>query len=130
VDVVRPGGDQEKAHNLQSELSRTGPFAGRTWRDAPDGGWWSWEMKVLGEVPLTLACTYWGDDAPPRTFDILVDGQKIATQSLDHGKPGEFFTVEYSIPAELTRGKERVTVMFRGQKGHTAGGVFSCSILK
>ena len=87
-------------------------------------------MKVQADVPLVLACTYWGDDVPPRTFDILVDGQKIATQSLDHSKPGEFFTVEYPIPAELVRDTDKVTEMFRGQQGNTAGGVFGCAILK
>jgi DUF1680 family protein len=130
VDFVRPGDESEKAHNLKAESSHTGMHLGRGWRDAPAGGWWSWEMKVAGEGPLKLACTYWGDDVPPRTFDIVVDGRTIATQSLNRSKPGEFFTVEYAIPAELTRGKEKVTVMFRGQAGNTAGGVFGCAILK
>ena len=131
VDVVKPGSDAEKTHNLaKSESSRTGVHMGRAWRDAADGGWWSWEMKVRTDVPVVLACTYWGDDVPPRTFDILVDDQKLATQSLDRSKPGEFFAVEYPIPAEFVRGKDKVTVTFRAHPGNTAGGVFGCAILK
>jgi len=74
-------------------------------------------------------CTQWGSDRR-RTFDILVDGQKIATQTLNANKPNEFFDEEYKIPAELTRGKDKVTVKFQAQPGGVAGGVFGCVMLK
>ena len=80
---------------------------------------------------MTLDVTYWGDETGPRTFDILVNGQKIATQSLDHNKPGEFFDVEYPIPAALTAGAgNTITVRFQAHDGSTAGGVFGCATLK
>ena len=130
VDEVRPGDEaSEKAHNLKAEKSAVGNLMGRGWRHA-EGGWWSWELKVLPDAPTMLACMYWGDDVPPRTFDILVDGRKIATQSLDHNRPGEFFRVEYALPAELLRGKGKVTVQFRAHAGNTAGGVFGCATLR
>jgi hypothetical protein len=76
-----------------------------------------------------LVCTYWGSDVR-KTFDILVDGQKIATQTLSGSKPGAFFDVDYKIPAELTRGKDKVTVKFQAEPGGVAGGVCGCVMLK
>lgn len=130
VDCVVPA-DQaiEKAHNLQGENTQAGPFRDKAWRHA-HSGWFSWDLEVLPDVPMTLGCLYWGDDVPPRTFDILVDGSKIATESLNKNRPGEFFRVEYPIPQELTQGKAKVTVRFQAHEGNTAGGVFECATLQ
>ena len=87
-------------------------------------------MKVLPDRPMTLLCTYWGDEGGRRTFDILVDGEKIATQTLLHNEPGEFFDVEYPIPPKLTSGKTTVTVRFQAHPANSAGGGVGCEILK
>ncbi|OHB70040.1 MAG: hypothetical protein A2V70_16950 [Planctomycetes bacterium RBG_13_63_9] len=130
VDECKIGDRQsEQAHALKHDRSQSSPFGGRVWRHAHNG-WFSYELKVLPDEPMTLACTYWGDDAGQRTFDVLVEGQKIATQTLNRDKPGEFFEVEYRIPEELTRGKEKVTVRFQAHPDNTAGGVFGCAMLK
>jgi hypothetical protein len=47
----------------------------------------------------------------PRSFDVLVDGEKIATQTLEI-HPGELFDFEYPLPEQLMRGKERITMKF------------------
>ena len=65
----------------------------RAARHAVDGGWFSYELKVHADTPQDLVCTYWGSDGGNRVFDILVDGEKIATQKLAANKPGEFFDV-------------------------------------
>jgi DUF1680 family protein len=129
VDAVIPS-FRESEHNLQSERSGSGGFGGRNWRHAGNDGWFSWDLKVLPDQPMTLAVTYWGDDPPPRTFDILVEGKVVATQSLNHNKPGGFFEVYYPLPEDLTRGKDKVTVKFQPHRGNTAGGVFGCRTLK
>lgn len=131
VDRVIPGDDEsESAHNLQGEGTSSGPFRDGHWRHAVDDGWWSWDMKLQPGVAMTLACEYWGSDAGSRTFDIIVDGEELATQSLNNNKPGHMFEVDYAIPEELARGKEKVTVRFRPHPGNTAGGVFGCAILR
>jgi hypothetical protein len=59
VDRVIPGdAESEAAHNLRGEATAAGPFAGRAWRHAISGGWWGWELKVLPDAEMTLACTY------------------------------------------------------------------------
>jgi hypothetical protein len=130
VDAVEIGDPtSEAAHGLKHERSQSGPFRDRVWRHAPNG-WFSYDFEVLPEEPMILGCTYWGDDVGARTFDVLVDDQKIATQTLNRNRPGELFEVEYRIPPELTRGKERITVKFQAHPDNIAGGVFGCAILK
>jgi len=130
VDVVRIGEfEPERAHNFKSERSDAGTYGGRLWRHAREG-WFSYELKVAPDKPVALVCTYWGSDGGKRAFDIMVDGEKIATQKLERNKPGEFFDVEYPIPAKLTAGKQRVTVKFQAHLQATAGGVFGLHVLK
>jgi len=119
----------EGKHNFQGSGSNTGPYGGKVWRDGRRGGWFSYDLKILPDQPATLMCTYWGSDAR-RTFDILVEGKRIATQTLNGSKPGKFFDVEYKVPAKLTRDKNKVTVKFQSQPNGVAGGVFGCVMLK
>ena len=131
VDTVAIGqADSEQQHQQQGEHTISAPFSGRAWRHADNGGWFSYDMKVLPDKPMTLMCTYWGSDVGDRQFDVLVNGTRIATQRLDRDKPGEFFDVLYTIPEELTRGQTSITVRFQAHPGNTAGGVFGCRMIK
>ncbi|PQV64208.1 hypothetical protein B1R32_10652 [Abditibacterium utsteinense] len=130
VDELRPNEQQsEQDHALKSENSQAGDFGATKWRDASDGGFFEFELQT---APLKneLSVTYWGDDNGNRNFDVLVDGQKIATQRLENNRPGEFFDVVTPIPAALTQGKKRVTVRFQAHPGQRAGGVFGARILR
>ncbi len=125
VDYVSPGeGQNEQSHKLQGERTAAGDFGGRRWRHATDGGWFSWEIKVLGGKPQELWVTYWGSDGGNRTFDLLIDGTKLATQRLQNNRPNKFYDEVYDLPAEMTQGKDRVTVKFQAHPGAWAGGVF------
>lgn len=131
VDVLRIGEMQpERDHNVTGEHTSAGEFNGRKYRHATNGGWFSFEMKVLPEEPMELLCTYWGSDPRQRLFDILVDGTRVATQTLNDGRPGEFFDVTYPIPRELTQGKAKVTVRLQAHPGKWAGGLFGCRVMK
>jgi DUF1680 family protein len=131
IDFVQPNETQpERDHNLQGERTEAGENAGRKWRHARDGGWLSFDLKILPDQPVALACSYWGSETGPRNFDILVDGKKIAAQSLQNDKPGEFFDVTYPIPQELTRGKNKITVRFQAQPGNFAGGFYGVRIIR
>ena len=131
TDVLRIGEMQpERDHNLVGENTSAGDFSGRKWRHATDGGWFAFEMKVSGDSPMELVCTYWGGDAGSRVFDILVDGVKVASQTLERNKPDQFFDTAYALPRELTNGKEKVTVRFQAQPGKLAGGLYGCRMMK
>ena len=123
VDVMHLGEMQaEHDHALVSDISYPVTYRGRNGRDARSGGFFEFTMKTR-PGPLVLQATYWGDERP-RDFDILVEGQKIATQHLDKVRPGEFFDVEYPLPEALTLGKSSLKVRFAPHEGNTAGPVF------
>jgi hypothetical protein len=129
VDSVNPGEEQnERDHNEKGEKSNSGDFGDHFYRDAADGGWFSWDLKILPDAPQELVLTYWGEDRG-RQFDILVDGQKLATERLTASHPGVYFDQAYPLPPELTRGKHTVTV--KVQASNTwAGGVFGVRMMK
>ena len=130
-DHLIPGEQQlDVDHNVQMERSDAGTAKDRRYRDASNGGWFSYDMKVPPEGPVKLLCTYWGSEANTRQFDILVDGMKIASQLLHDDRPDQFFDVEYPVPVELTRGKGRVTVRFQSGPHGIAGGVFDLRVVQ
>jgi DUF1680 family protein len=131
VDAANPGDARnERSHNFKGERTSTGDFGGRKWRHATDGGWFSWELKVLKDQPQELWVTYWGSDGGNRIFDIFVDDAKLATQKLESGQPGRFFDQVYTIPAEMVKGKDKATVKFLAHSGAWAGGVFGVRVMK
>jgi hypothetical protein len=127
VNLADRGGERQR--DLQGEKTETGEFNGRRWRHATDGGWFSYRLKVLPDQGQELLVTYWGSDAGGRVFDILIDGRKLATQTLENNWPGVFHDQVYPLPKELTEGKTAVTVKFQAHPGQTAGGIFGCAIL-
>jgi hypothetical protein len=130
VDLVQVGEDaSERAHQFKGEKTAAGLHIDRRWRHAADGGWFSYELKVLPDKPLELLVAYWGSDGGGREFDILVDGTKLATQKLQNNRPGEFYDQTDPVLPELTKGKEKVTVRFQGLPGKTAGGIFDLRII-
>jgi hypothetical protein len=130
VDRVNPGEEQnERDHKLAGERTNAGDFGDRKYRHAGDG-WFSWELKVLPAQAQELRVTYWGSDAGGRDFDILVDGEKLATEKLAGKKPGQFYDEVYPLPEKLISGKSKITVKFQAHPRNIAGGVFGCAILK
>ena len=128
VDWVAPGNaESERNHNFKGE-GNTGNFEGKTWRGARNG-WFSYELKVPPDKPVTLVCTYRGSEGPLRSFDIFVDGEKVATQKLEI-HPTELFDFEYPVPESLTKGKQRITVKFQGLPGAIAGAVFDVRVIQ
>lgn len=124
VDVVQPNDpESEEAHHVHSEGSNTGDVQGHGWRD---GNWFEWTLKNGPGAKLVV--TYWGQDSG-RTFDVLVNEQKIATETLKGGKPAGTFDVEYPIPAAL-QGASEITVRFQAHPGSNAGGVFGIAMMK
>ena len=129
IDFVTPGTKLEAAHNQQGKATGSGTAFGGKWRDAR-GGWFSYDMKVSPDAPVDLLVQYWGGDSGNRVFDILVNDKKIATQKLTNQQPGKFMDVTYAVPAELTKGKDKVTVKFLAHKGAVAGGIFGLRVVK
>jgi DUF1680 family protein len=125
IDNFRIGEMQpERDHNLKaSERSYVSDAIGRNGREARRDNYFSFEMKTNKISNCNLLLTYIGDDKD-RKFDILVEGIKIATEDWKGGKTGKFYDVEYKIPDDLLKDKEKITVRIEANYGKTAGRVF------
>jgi hypothetical protein len=131
VDFVTAGEtNSETAHVLKGDKMEVDEFINRPYR-LSRGGWFSYDLKVPAGQPAALICTYWGGERPgTRVFDILVNDQSIGSQTLATNKPGQFFDMTYPIPANLTTGKDKVTVSFKAQDDKWAGAVFDVRTVK
>ena len=124
-DFVHTGiAEQETVHNYKGKNTGIGEEDHTTWRAANNGGWMSYYLKVSPNSPVKLVCRYWGGIQRGRNFDILIDGEKVATQKLHNDNPGKFYFVTYPINENLTKGKEKITVKFVAPQKGVAGGVF------
>lgn len=120
----------ERDHDVHGEKTDAVEFAGRKLRHAYDGGWFSFRIAVPANAPADLVITYWGSETGRRTFDVLVEGQKIATTSLHRDKPEQFWDKIYPLPEHLTSGRSTVTVKFQAHPGNFAGGVFGVRVVR
>ncbi|BDI32019.1 glycosyl hydrolase [Capsulimonas corticalis] len=131
LDEFRPNEQQsETDHGLAGEKTEAGNALGRKYRHATDGGYFEFHLKTDPTVDNELVVTYWGSESGNRVFDLLVDGQTIASQILLDNKPNEFFDKSYAIPSALTHGKRTVTVRFAAHPGAMAGGIFGVRMVK
>jgi DUF1680 family protein len=133
VDSLNAGEQQpEVDHAFKGEKTNSGynQALNRNWRDARDGGWFSYILGVDKAGPLELVCTYWGGDADNREFDIQVDGVVVATEKLTGKKPGQLLEIVYQLPESALAGKKSVTVKFQAKPGQRAGGLFGCRVMK
>lgn len=129
LTFFQPGEMQpERDCNFNSEKSVNGEYMGRKWRDARDGGFFEFDMKVDPNNTCSLIIDYWGDDVGNRNFDVIVDGQIIAEQKLDRNKPGQFFNELYRIPNPEK--KSVVRVRFQAKPGAIAGGIFGARTMR
>jgi len=129
VDSISFGEQQpEIDHDLSSDRSQTGSYRGRKWRDAVDPGFIQLHMKVEPNTQQVLRATYCGDDAG-REFDILVNGNVIATQKLDRNQRGQFFDVDYPLP-NFGADTKTIEIRFVPKKGSRAGGFYGCAVMK
>jgi hypothetical protein len=123
IDVLRLGEAQaEHEHALSSDRSYTVVYRGRHGRDARSGGFLEFTLRCA-PGPLVLQATYWSDEHA-RDFDLLLDGQRVATQHLDSDARGRFFDVDYPLDAALTAGKSSVRVRIAPREGSSAGPVY------
>jgi DUF1680 family protein len=118
----------EQAHGLESENATDGFFEGGRTREARNG-WFSYELAIAADAATTIVATYRGSEGRRRVFDVLVDDQKIATESLEY-HPADALDREYALPEAVTRGKSRVTVRFQAQRDTTAGALIELRTIR
>jgi uncharacterized protein len=131
--VDQPGeAYSERDFNQRGEDTTPVRVGGRPGRSARK--WFSFDLPLGADQPLKLIVTYHGEERATRTFEILVDDARVGEQRIERHRPGSptksFFDVEYAIPAELARGKQKVTVRFQATGGNETAGVFGVRMVR
>ena len=131
VDAVVAGAAaDEEAHGLEQERASSWSLEGRSCRSTRYGGSWSYALGLPGSGPAAVRVAYWGGETRRHLFEVVAEGETLATQSLFDDRPGELYEVEYALPERLTRGKERVRVGFRTGPAQSTGAVFEVRVVR
>jgi DUF1680 family protein len=130
IAYLQPGEMQpERDFNQQGEdTSPARAVMGRPGRRGTK--WFSFDMPVDPNAKTSLVVTYHSDQRRARTFQVLVDGHKLGEQTLPESAIARFFDVEYPIPAELLKGKQKVTVRFQSVNDSEIGPVFGVRTIR
>jgi hypothetical protein len=87
-------------------------------------------LKDPKQEAAALRLTYAKADAG-RRFDILVNGHVLANVTLTGDAAGDFYTVDYPIPAALRDAAQGLlNVRFVAQAGSLAGGLYGLRLLR
>ena len=119
--------ESEKEFNQQGVETSVIRTDGRSGRRAIQ--WFSYDLPVKGQTMVTLVATYNSDQRRPRSFDVLVDGQKLGSESQLQSSLSKFYEKEYVIPAELMRHKEKLSVRFEATNGLEVTPVFGVRLI-
>ena len=132
VDFVAPGEQQpEVDHAAEKQNSNTGSNLDEFWRDARDGGYFSYKLATNGETQLNLLVRYWGAETGKRSFDIYVDDQKLTTENISgKWRKQAFQDEEYTIPSSMLEGKKAVRIKFQALSDNVAGPVYYVRLLR
>jgi DUF1680 family protein len=126
IDFVAPGEQQPEAdHFIEKNNSNTGNKHDEFWRDARNGGFFSYKMATNSEKNLSLIVRYCGAEQGKRKFDIYIDDQRLVSED-NTGKwtLDKFQEVEYEIPDAIVNGKESVRFKFQAVDGAMSSAVF------
>jgi len=81
-----------------------------------------------------LVVTYNPEERSKRTFEILVDGQRVGEGMIERFPPGSptgrFYDLEYKIPPELVKEKKKVTVRVQATGGNETAMVYGIRIVR
>jgi hypothetical protein len=129
VGFAQPGEMQpERDFNMQGEETSTDRIMGRPARRGRK--WFSFDLPVDPAHPMALVVSFYSDEWRKRTFNILVDGQKVGEQTIEKGGPVHFFDAQYTVPAALVQGKQKVTVRFEATNGNEIAAVFGIRMIR
>ncbi|MDE6510984.1 MAG: glycoside hydrolase family 127 protein [Muribaculaceae bacterium] len=132
VDAVNTGEQQPEAdHQMKQNRTQAGNFNGEPWRDASNGGFFSYDMNTGDRTDLTLRVRFWGNETGNAgKVKVLVDDVEVA--ALDNAgrwSRNEFMDEEFALPAEALKGKKTVNVKFQADKDSSTGGIYHVRLL-
>jgi hypothetical protein len=132
IDFVAPGEQQpEVDHAMESNQSQSGSMHNEFWRDASNGGYFSYQLSTKNEKGLSLMVRYWGAEWGNRKFEILIDNERLVIEdNTGRWNQSRFVDVIYGIPDSMIQGKKYITIKFQSLRENTAGAVYYVRLLR
>jgi DUF1680 family protein len=117
----------EKNFNQQGVETSVIRTDGRSGRRAIQ--WFSYDLPVSTDAPVALVATYNSDQRQPRSFDVLVNGVRVGSETQDRNSISRFYEREYVIPAPPA-GSRTITVRFQATNGLEVTPVFGVRLIR
>ncbi|GAB3027951.1 glycoside hydrolase family 127 protein [Niabella terrae] len=126
VDFVIPGEQQPEAdHLILSGKSRIGNLQNQAFREASDGGFFSYLVSTGNRSQLGLMVRYWGAEWNKRVFDIYIDDQKlVSVDNTNRWNQSRFFEELYEIPGPMLQGKQQIRIKIQAKAGAASSPVY------
>ena len=132
VDFVAPGEQQpEVDHQMKNEFSRSGSYLNEFWRDAANGGYFSYQLNTGGLENLSLNIRYHTNDNAHEKYEIFIDEEKWLTidPAAVQIKKG-FYNKEYPIPDTMLRGRQNIKVKFASTNKKATARIYYIRLVK
>lgn len=134
TDKVQPGEQQpESDHFMEAdETSNRGINNDVPFRDARNGGYFSYLMKTNGEQNLSVRVRYWGQDEW-RTCEYDLYADDVLVTSVNNSKKwrsSQWKYETYAIPAEALKGKNQVRIKFVAKPHKQVGEIYEVRLVK
>ena len=134
TDKVQPGEQQpESDHFMEAdETSTRGITNDVPFRDARNGGSFSYLMQTKGRTDLSVRVRYWGQDEW-RTceYDLYVDDTLVTSVNNSRKWRSSQWKYEtYKIPAAALKGKKQVRVKFVAKPHRQVGEIYEVRLVK
>jgi hypothetical protein len=127
-------GDTQKEKEFNQQGEETTAEGSNARRGRRGKKWFSYDLPITHAQPRSLLITYFTVERATRSFDILIDGQKIGEQKIERSVPGSaaghFFDISYKIPPELLKDKKKITVRFQSTGGNEIAAVYGIRLIK
>lgn len=121
--------ESEERQRFEGVEVRTGENHRKSFIRTNRNGSFSFISKIKQGSENTLHCIYWGEDNRGRAFDILIDGELLASVELVIYKGSKFHEITYPIPPSLTEGKTEVKIAFQAKENNIVGPVYGIRML-
>ena len=122
----------ERDSNEQGEDTQPDRVLGRPGRRG--SRWFSFDLPVDAVHPMALMVTYSTQEFAQRMFDVLINGTRVGSQTVERRGPGSaaatFFDVQYAIPNNLVQAKKIVTVRFQSTDGKEIAAIFGIRTIR
>lgn len=134
TDKVQPGEQQpESDHFMEADESSTRGITNDVpFRDARNGGSFSYLMQTKGRTDLAVRIRYWGQDEW-RTceYDLYVDDVLVTSVNNSRKwRSSQWKYESYPIPASALKGKKQVRVKFVAKPHRQVGEIYEVRLVK